>query len=56
MTFTATVPAYSKTAPLFTVTFKLRSFEKRPTIVVPVEVVEPDPEPDKGDLIDESEE
>ena len=57
MSFTGSVPTYSKVDPLFTVTFKLRSFEKRPTVIVPVEVKEePEPEPDKSNLIDEEEE
>jgi len=48
MSFTGSVPTYSKADPLFTVLFKLRSFEKKTTLIVPVEVevpAEPDLQP-----------
>ena len=45
MSFTGAKSAYSKVDPLFTIVFKLRSFLKKATVIVPVEVEEPEPEP-----------
>ena len=53
MSFTGSKPTYSQVDPIFTITFKLRSFEKRPTVIVPVEVKE---EPKEEPLIDEEKE
>ena len=58
MSFTGSKSAYSKVDPLFTIVFKLRSFLKKATVIVPVEVEEPEPEPKEEEEppIDEEEE
>jgi len=54
MSFTGRKTAYQKDDPLFTVIFKLRSFKNKATVVIPVEVYEPEkPEP-ATPIIDET--
>lgn len=59
MSMLGKVPSYSSQLPLFSMSIKLRSFEIRPTVIVPVEEPEetkPDKPVDTNVIIDESEE